>query len=153
MGRERFKRPVTIPETTGVDALRGGIARFGGITFNPAEFASASSAATVIAWGGTVTLLSAVSSAGAAGPVVMSMAAATSGDTALLFVSNVSASGTSQGVSVRLQASSTALTFDGTNDQLHFSSSDLRSALLVKLSSGRVGVIVPTTGMLGASSS
>ena len=149
MGRVKDKRPRTLPNSTGVDAERGGIANFQAYSFNGAAMlASASSAATSIGWGKIVSL-SAFSSAGGPTPLVVNMAAATSGDVCYLVGNAVAAS--SNGIAVRLQAATSAKTFDGANDQLLFSY-PYQSAFLVALSSARV-LALCTSLMLTASTS
>lgn len=118
------------------------------VRFDGAKITASSSALVSMAWNAAY-LLSADSSAGGAAPRVFSMAAATSGDTATIFC--VSAA-TSNGLGVRLQAGSSAMTFDGTNDQLLFTNS-AQSAEIIALSSGKAAAFCSSTGMFTASTS
>ena len=146
MGFLTFKRPIKVPVSTGVFSGTFGNVQLRGLSFTGTNIASATSNAASVAWN-TITHLQGFSSAGATVPMRFGMAAATSGDVAIIFATVGASSNT---ISLKSATSGTHFgTTTGTEDELIFNYSG-PGLMLVALSSSRIGVVGQV--LLGASS-
>lgn len=152
MGYLKFKRPLTVQthnSSQGVPDFRGGLVQLEAYRIVGSQILGSSAVGAALAWNKTY-LLTGDSSAGGASPRVFTMAAATSGDIVNVFV--VSAA-SCNGVALRLQAGTSAMTFDGLLDQILFPLS-FNAARIVALSSSKAGAILSgTSAMFTASTS
>ena len=143
MGFQKFKRPLDVRTASTLPDVKLDLAQFDGLQFTPSRMASATSAGATLSWGRFYGL--ATTSTGGS-PTVMSLAASSSGDCIFICANSISSSSSP----VKVKASTTGQTFDGTNDALSFSY-NYQSAIVAAGTSGKLFLVAGSSALLSTS--